>query len=68
MKITSVSSSNISTIGYERYTLIISFKDGGTYEYEDVPESVYNSLMSASSHGSYFSDNIKNVYRCRKIA
>lgn len=64
-----VSSSNISSIGYDinSNTLEIEFHDGGIYQYYGVSDSVYNSLMSAASHGSYFSNFIKDRYSYRKI-
>ena len=48
-----VTSSDIRAIGYDEQslTLEIEFKSGGLYEYANVPEAVYRSLMSASSHG-----------------
>lgn len=67
MKMIPVSSSNISSIGYENGELYIQFHSGGTYVYTNVPESVYNNLMSAGSHGKYFAANIKNVYPYRKV-
>jgi len=65
----SVISSNIHSIGYDlkSQTLEIEFCSSDIYQYFNVPESVYNSLMSASSHGSYFHRHIKNKYRFIKI-
>ena len=65
----SVSSSNIRSIGYDSksQTLEIEFHSGGIYQYLNVPESIYNALMSASSHGSYFHHYIKDQYRWTKI-
>jgi len=65
----SVSSTNLSSVGYDpsTETLEIRFKTGGTYQYYNVPESKYKALMSASSKGSYFASQIKNSYRCNKI-
>lgn len=65
-----VSSSNISSIGYDSVTSIleIAFHDGSIYRYFGVPSAVYNALMSADSHGSYFAHAIKDVYRYEKIA
>jgi len=64
-----VSSSNIHSIGYDlnSQTLEIEFHSGGIYQYFNVPESTYNALMSASSHGSFFSRQIKGRYRYRQI-
>ena len=65
----SVSSSNIASIGYENQsqTLEIEFLKGGTYQYFDVPENIHSDLMIADSHGQYFAQNIKGVYRFSKI-
>ena len=64
-----VSSSNIRSIGYDSQsqTLEIEFLNGCIYQYFNVPESIYNALMAASSHGSYFHRYIKDQYRFTKI-
>lgn len=64
-----VSSSNLRSIGYDlkSLTLEIEFHDGSVYQYFDVPESVYNALMSASSHGSFFHRHIKDRFQWAKI-
>lgn len=69
MRRINVESSNLKSVGYneENEILEIEFLHGGLYKYYDVPESEYNALMNASSHGSYFSRNIKNRYRYQKI-
>ena len=67
MKRTAVKSSNLVSVGYENKTLEIEFKGGGVYTYENVPEEVYKGLISATSIGSYFHKNIKNVYVFKKI-
>lgn len=63
-----VVSSDIRSIGYDstHQLLEIEFNSGGIYQYYSVPQSVYNGLMSASSHGRYFHAHIKNVYACHK--
>jgi hypothetical protein len=64
-----VSSSNISSIGYEpeSQVLEIEFHDGSIYQYDGVPQSVYEGLMNASSHGQYLHQHIKDRYPHRKI-
>lgn len=64
-----VRSSDIASIGYdaEAQTLEIEFHSGGIYQYFEVPESVYDELMNASSHGIYFHENIKDKYESSKI-
>lgn len=67
MQMIPVSSSNISSIGYEGSTLHIRFHSGGLYAYYNVPLSVYNGLMSAGSKGRYFHANIKGRYGDTRI-
>jgi hypothetical protein len=64
-----VVSSNIHSIAYdsESNILEISFLNGGLYSYSSVPEDIFKSLMSASSHGSYFASHIRNVFPFVKI-
>ena len=56
-----VVSSNIKSIGYEDNTLYVCFNSGSTYKYLNVPKSVYDALMSASSHGGYLAAHIKGI-------
>jgi hypothetical protein len=69
MNRTPVSSSNLRSIGYDSQSQVleVEFTNGGLYQYVGVPEYVHQSLMNASSHGVYFSANIRNVYLFRKI-
>ena len=64
-----VESSNIASIGYDpdAETLEIEFLNGSVYQYYNVPEYVYDELMSASSHGSYLSASIKGTYNYSKV-
>jgi KTSC domain len=67
---TSVSSSNLTSVGYDSIsqTLEVEFNHGGIYQYSGVPASVYADLMAASSHGQYFDRYIKKAgYSYRKI-
>lgn len=64
-----VSSSNISSIGYDEtsQTLEIQFHSGGIYQYFGVPEYVHIELLQAPSIGSYFARNIRNVYGYQQV-
>jgi len=66
---TPVTSTNLSSVGYDHATgiLEIAFHSGGLYQYAGVPANVYQSLMSASSHGQYFHRFIKDIYPYRKL-
>ncbi len=66
----SVSSSTVGSVGYDNESKIleIKFKSGSTYQYFDVPQSVYEGLMNAESHGKYFDINVKKAgYRYLKV-
>ena len=67
MQMIPVSSSNLSSVGYENGTLYIAFNSGGMHAYFDVPLSVYQGLMAASSKGGYHARYIKNVYSYQRI-
>lgn len=71
MKRQSVESSNLASVGYDaaKQILEIEFKHGGIYQYYYVPSSIYEGLMNASSHGTYFDNKIKKAgYDYKKIS
>jgi len=47
--------------------LVLKYQRGNDYAYYDVPESVYENLLAAESHGKYTLANIRNSYRCQKL-
>tara|TARA_R110002096_G_scaffold220393_1_gene408874 strand:+ start:41 stop:1894 length:1854 start_codon:yes stop_codon:yes gene_type:complete len=63
-----VVSSNIASVGYdaEKKLLEIEFHHGAVYQYFDVPERVYEELMSSPSQGAYFMNEIKEKYNYNK--
>jgi KTSC domain len=69
MKRMPVTSSTVATVGYDpnSMTLEIEFTSSSVYQYFDVPEVEYRNLISAESIGEYFSQNIKDKYRCARI-
>jgi hypothetical protein len=64
-----VNSSNLLSVGYDSDSQIleIQFRSGGIYQYLRVPQSVYDALMSAPSHGRYLHYRIKPFYAYRHI-
>ncbi|OQA57296.1 MAG: hypothetical protein BWY42_00632 [Candidatus Omnitrophica bacterium ADurb.Bin277] len=62
-------SKDIALAGYDQAseTLEVVFRAGGVYRFQKVPEYVYQELMSASSHGTYFQHYIKNTYSYVKV-
>ncbi len=66
---TSVTSTNIRSIGYDRQSAIleVEFTSGDLYQYFHVPEHLHQQFLHASSHGQFLNDNIRYNYRYQKI-
>ena len=64
-----VQSSNISSVGYDgsTKTLQVEFRDQTVYEYDGVPEDVYDGLLAASSPGMYFHRAVRGRFPYRRI-
>ena len=64
-----VLSSNIDGYLYlpEKSVLLIAFKSGGTYAYENVPNVVEIDFAKASSKGKFFQTDIKDKYPTTKL-
>ncbi len=58
-----VSSSNLASIGYDANCAVleVEFNHGGIYQYSGVPEEIYQGLMNAGSHGTYFDQFVKKA-------
>ena len=58
-----VESSNLASVGYSGVdeVLEVEFQGGSVYRYSEVPVEVYEELMNADSHGSYFHYNVKEA-------
>jgi hypothetical protein len=69
MNRTYVTSSNVESVGYDlnSQTLEVEFKNGYVYQYFDVPETIYDSMLNAESAGKYLIDNIKGVFRYARV-
>jgi hypothetical protein len=59
-----VSSSSVSMIGYDADTqaLEVQYNNGGVYQYQGVPQDVFDQLMNAASKGTFINQQIKNSY------
>ena len=64
-----VSSSNLASIGYDASSQVleIEFLNGGLYHYFGVPQGLYDQLMAAGSHGSFFSQHIRNAFQFERL-
>jgi hypothetical protein len=64
-----IESSNISKAIYDTETkkLLVEFKNGFNYEYEDVPHQLYTQFRMSPSQGKFFSEKISKVFKYRRI-
>jgi hypothetical protein len=63
-----IESSNIIKTEYDTLTkkLVVEFKHGGSYVYDDVPHQIYTQFRFAPSQGSFFSKNISKTFKYKK--
>ncbi len=66
IQFTPVQSSNIISIGHDGTNLYVNYKSG-TYVYENVDKSVYESLLSSDSKGRFMNENIKGKYTYTRV-
>lgn len=64
-----VESNYITSIWYDEHdsVLEIAFISGHIYEYLEVPVEEFEEIMDADSHGEYFHEYVKDVYKYNKI-
>jgi len=64
MLLRSVESSMIQAVGYDEdaKTLQVVFNSGKSYQYQEVPKTVYQELLQAASKGSYMRQAIIDCY------
>ncbi|OAF04325.1 hypothetical protein AYJ54_24365 [Bradyrhizobium centrolobii] len=62
-------SSNLTRFGYDKAThvLTVEFKNGGRYNYFDVPQPVFEQMKAAPSKGQFLAKTIKNNYRYARV-
>lgn len=62
--ITTFASSNLATGEYDpaQKVLTLTFQRGAEYEYENVPQEVWDRLVTAVSPGKFFRDEIMGRY------
>ena len=66
IQFTEVKSSNIISIGHDGTNLYVNYKSG-TYKYENVDKSVYESLLTSESKGRFMNENIKGKYNYSRV-
>ncbi len=64
-----VTSSHLQSVGYDPASRIleVEFTNGSIYQYTGVPAAIYQELMAAPSHGTYFAQYIRTRYPYKRI-
>jgi hypothetical protein len=64
-----ITSTGLKSVAYDAiaHVLEVELKSGPVSGYFDVPQSVYQALMSAPSKTLYFNDNVAGKYESRPI-
>ncbi|PIU62482.1 KTSC domain-containing protein [archaeon CG07_land_8_20_14_0_80_38_8] len=64
-----VTSSNIRSIGYDEQAKVleVEFISGAVYQYTGVSLIIFNGLMNAGSHGTYFHNFIRDKFHNIRI-
>lgn len=62
-----VDSSHINDVEWSGGVLTVQFKDGGVYEYYDVPNGTFQEFLAAPSKGRFFKESIKGVFEYAKV-
>lgn len=63
MEIVKVNSSAINSVAYEDGTLFIEFDGNNWYRYPNVPESLFERFLLASSKGTFVNKSIKPYFQ-----
>lgn len=64
-----IDSSNLVSTEYdtESKKLVVEFKNGMKYEYDEVPHGVYAQLRLAESQGKFFNTQISKKFNYKKL-
>ena len=64
-----IESSNLKTTIYdtESNILIVEFKNGVKYEYDEVPHNIYAQFRLSESQGKFFNTSISKVFKYKKL-
>jgi hypothetical protein len=47
--------------------LVVEFKNGIKYEYDDVPHNIFAQLRLSDSQGKFFNTSIAKTYKYKKL-
>ncbi len=69
MQTTVVESTALSKVAYDDHlrALLIEFRNGTVYQYIDVPDELYQALLSAESKSAFFNQSIRGRYAHKSL-
>ena len=64
-----ITSSNLVKSEYDTETkkMVVEFKNGLKYEYDEIPHQVYTQFRMSESQGKFFSTNITKTFKYKKL-
>lgn len=64
-----IESSHLKSAAYNKTTgtLVIRFLNGQVYEYDSVPEQIFEDFKDSESKGKFLHRVLKNNYRYRRV-
>ena len=64
-----ITSSNLVKSEYDTETkkMVVEFKNGLKYEYDEVPHQVYTQFRMSESQGKFFSTKIAKTFKYKKL-
>jgi hypothetical protein len=64
-----IESSNLKSTEYdsESKKLVVEFKNGFKYEYDDVPHNIYAQFRLSESQGKIFNTQISKTFKYKKL-
>lgn len=67
--INEIQSTNVVKTEYDTLTkkLIVEFKNGTKYEYDEVPHQTYTQFRMSESQGKFFSSKIAKSFKYKKL-
>jgi len=67
--INEVQSSNLVKTEYDTETkkLVVEFKNGSKYEYDEVPHQIYTQFRLSESQGKFFTSKISKTFKYKKL-
>lgn len=64
---TAVKSSNVAEVAYHEGGTVVRFKNGDTWRYDGVPESIHTEMLHSGSVGKYIHQFLKPNHKATKL-